>query len=316
MNQVSSLPNQTQIESITGFHIEPTNLCTLKCPGCARTRFIEQWPKHWENHSLTVDSIMKFLDIDISNKRISMCGNYGDPIYHPDLIEIVSQFKQRNAYVSIVTNGSYKKASWWEELVDLLDHEDKITFSVDGTPDNFTQYRINAEWESIHTAMQIASTAKCKTVWKYIPFSFNQSDIKPMELLSQQIGIDDFLVDPSDRFDDKTEYLKPDNNLLGNRFQSQQQWKQNSVIPEVNAKCQAGQQHYISAEGFYSPCCFIADHRFYYKNIFGKNKKQYNINDHTLTEILKSNSVIDFYQTLESNTGCQYNCPKITTHRN
>lgn len=297
-------------ELITGLHIEPTNICTLKCSGCARTRFIEQWPNHWTNQNLDIDALMKFLDIDLNGKNISMCGNYGDPIYHPDLIEMVSQFKHQKANISIVTNGSYKKAEWWEDLVRILDSGDKITFSVDGSPDNFTQYRVNADWNSIHIAMQIAASAKCKTIWKYIPFSFNQTDIDTVNLLSQQIGIDEFLIEPSDRFDERTEYLKPADDLLGARFQSQQDWKQYSVTPGIDAKCKTGREHYISADGFYTPCCFIADHRFYYKNMFGKNKKQYSINNSTLTKILETSPVIDFYQNLESNTGCQYNCPK------
>jgi len=298
---------------ISGFHIEPTNICSLKCPGCARTRFIEQWSNHWTNHSLDIDVLMKFLDIDLEGKHIVMCGNYGDPIYHPELIEMVSQFKQRKATISIVTNGSYKKAKWWESLVSILDDRDTIMFSVDGTPDNFTQYRINADWDSIYVAMQVAAAAKCKTVWKYIPFLFNQHDVNTVESLSQKIGIDKFLVEPSDRYDEKTEYLRPSNDLLGSRYSAQQSWKHHSVFSGINAKCKNNQEHYISADGFYSPCCFIADHRFYYKNIFGKNKKQYSIQDSTLTTILNTRSVIDFHQNLESNTGCQYNCPN-TTH--
>lgn len=316
MDTKLTLQNQTLLmnqpsDLITGLHIEPTNICTLKCSGCARTRFLDQWPSRWTNQNLNIDDLMKFLDIDLEEKDILMCGNYGDPIYHPDLIEMVSQFKQRKANISIVTNGSYKKAGWWESLTDLLDDQDKIIFSVDGTPDNFTQYRVNADWDSIHVAMQIASEANCKTSWKYIPFSFNQTDISAVELLSQQIGIDEFIVAPSDRYDEKTEHLRPVGNLLGTRYQAQQSWKQHSVTSGIDAKCKNNQEHYISADGFYTSCCYIADHRFYYKNMFGKNKKQYSINNSTLTAILKTKSVIDFYQNLENNTGCQYNCPKF-----
>ena len=80
---------------ITGFHIEPTNICTLKCEGCARTRFIDQWPQHWHNHSLDIDQLLNFLDVDLSTKTIKLCGNYGDPIYHPDFINFVKK-NQRN----------------------------------------------------------------------------------------------------------------------------------------------------------------------------------------------------------------------------
>jgi organic radical activating enzyme len=99
-----------------GLHIEPTNICTLKCPECSRTKFLDKWSNHWKNHSLDVDQLLNFLDIDLNQVPILLCGNYGDPIYHPDFINFVAKLKQKGAVLQIVTNGSYKKESWWEEL--------------------------------------------------------------------------------------------------------------------------------------------------------------------------------------------------------
>ena len=145
-----NLPIQSTSNAIVGFHIELTNICTLKCAGCARTMFIDQWPQHWRNHSLDIEQLLKFLDCDLQGKILTLCGNYGDPIYHPDFLNIVSKFKQRGAVVDIITNGSYKKQEWWHELGTLLTDQDSVAFSVDGIPDNFTQYRVNANWPSIH----------------------------------------------------------------------------------------------------------------------------------------------------------------------
>ena len=296
---------------IQALHIEPTNICTLKCAGCARTRFIQQWPQHWRNHSLDVEVLMQFLNIDLTNMPVTFCGNYGDPIYHPDFVSMVQKFKQRKAQVTIVTNGSYKKPEWWEELTSFLDKDDLIVFSVDGMPENFTQYRTNADWSSIQAAMTICTQAQCLTTWKFIPFSFNQNSIDQARTLSQQLGIDYFEISPSDRFDEQTEHLKPVNNLLGAKFNNQQSWKNHNRLDGVDAKCAAGDQHFITADGYYSPCCYVADHRFYYKTEFGKNKKAYNINDTSLAGILEQPAVIDFYQTLDSIPACQFNCPKI-----
>lgn len=295
---------------ITGFHIEPTNICTLKCAGCARTRFIDQWPQHWKNHSLDIGQLLKFIDIDLTNKRINLCGNYGDPIYHPEFVELVAKLKARGAVITITTNGSYKKQQWWEELVDVLTPIDTVTFSVDGVPTNFTQYRENADWESILVGMQVIAKASCNSVWKYIPFSFNQGNITEANDLCNQIGIKHFQVDPSDRFDEQTESLKPDTALLGNRYVAQVNWKYKSIEATVDAKCSQGREHFITAEGYYAPCCFLADHRFYYKTPFGKNKPQYDIRQQTLTQILQQSTTVEFYQTLDQHSGCQYNCPK------
>jgi hypothetical protein len=255
---------------------------------------------------------MQFLNIDLINMPVTFGGNYGDPIYHPNFVSMVQAFKQRKAQVIIVTNGSYKKPEWWQELTLFLDKNDLVVFSVDGIPENFTQYRTNADWSSIQAAMTICAQAQCSTAWKFIPFSFNQNSIDQARVLSQQLGIDHFEISPSDRFDKQTEHLKPVNNLLGERFNNQQSWTNGNGSVGVDAKCAAGDQHFVTAEGFYSPCCYMADHRFYYKNQFGKNKSEYDIRNTTLSAILEKSSVIDFYRTLDQHSGCQYNCPKAT----
>jgi hypothetical protein len=298
---------------IAGFHIEPTNICTLKCSGCARTRFIDQWPQHWHNHSLDVNHLLQFLDIDLSDKTINLCGNYGDPIYHPDFINFVKQLKETGVTLSITTNGSYKTKDWWQQLTELLTCKDNITFSVDGIPENFTQYRKNANWESIQIGMQTSVASQCKTTWSYIPFLFNENTIAQAKDLSLQLGIDDFVIRPSDRFDEKTIGLMPSAvGLVGEKFDSQQIWKKTKSVAGITPKCNNNNQHFITAEGFYSPCCYLADHRFYYKNQFGKNKSEYDIRNTTLSAILKKSSVIDFYHTLDQHSGCQFNCPSAT----
>ena len=132
--------------------------------------------------------------------------------------------------------------------------------------------------------------------------------------MASQLGMDRFVINPSDRFDEKTIQLLPKSaEFIGSRFDSQQQWKidQQKTIDNtsINPKCHSGDQHFITADGFYSPCCYLADHRFYYKTQFGKNKKQYDIRNSTLTELLAKTDVVAFNETLGQQSGCQYNCP-------
>lgn len=296
---------------ISGLHIEPTNICTLKCPGCSRTQFINQWPQHWKNHNLDLTALTNFLDIDLEGVVVKLCGNYGDPIYYPELLELVQWLKIKKTKIAITTNGSYKKQDWWQQLADLLDENDVVRFSIDGNPDNFVTYRENADWMSIKEGIEVISKSRCHTIWKYIPFSFNQDNIDEVKTLSQQLGIKQFHVEYSDRFDQNTQHLIPTKNLLGQRYDSQVQWKtDSSTSTVVDPKCASGAEHFITAEGFYTPCCYLADHRFYYKTPFGKQKTQYSILDHTMSEILNLETTIKFYQNLQQQPGCQFNCPK------
>lgn len=303
----------TSVSYPIGFHLEVTNMCTLECSGCARTRFIEQWPKHWKNHNLDYNDLTNFLDIDIEGVTFSLCGNYGDPIYHPDLYNIINILKSRGGIIEITTNGSYRKQHWWKKILSLLDSNDSITFSIDGIPENFTEYRKNADWKSIEVAIKECVKSDVKTIWKYIVFSYNENNVEDARKLSDAYGIDNFVLSYSDRFDEKTKHLIPsDNNQLGNRYTKQVEFKRD-IRSDIEPKCKSKKnEHFITATGHYSPCCYIADHRFYYKTQFGKNRKEYSIQDIKFSELMQSQNTIEFYSNIESSkpSPCQYNCPK------
>lgn len=299
------------IPAIKGLHIEPTNICVLKCPGCARTRFIDQWPQHWKNHCLDPDVLLRFLDIELQDLPITLCGNYGDPIYHPVFFDFIKKFKQRGAKLVIITNGSHRKSEWWQELVSELGHQDDIVFSIDGLPDNFTQYRVNADWPSLVTAIDVCARSSVSTTWKFIPFAFNQDSIAAARQLSEDLGVDRFMIDPSARFDERTEVFLPTEKLVSPLKIMQDDFKK-GVTKEVDPRCYQGDQHFISADGFYSPCCFVADHRFYYKTIFAKQRAAFDIREHRLSDVLTGSCTRVFFENLVTDPApvCQFSCPK------
>lgn len=297
---------------VKGFHIEPTNICTLKCAGCARTRFIQQWPAHWQNHNLDISDLLHFLDIDLKGIEVRFCGTYGDPIYHPDFIDMVSEIKKLGAKVSITTNGSHKKQHWWEDLCNKLTPDDRIQFSIDGLPDTFTQYRQNADWDSILVGIETCVKNNVATTWKFIPFRFNESQIQEARSLAAKLNMKDFLLDPSDRYDEKTYELQPVAvELLGKRKSDQTMFDQKQYRL-VDAKCYQGREHFISSSGHYIPCCYAADHRFYYKTPFGKRKPMYDIRSTKFSQLVQRSDVVEFYRDIVQTPPkvCQFNCPK------
>ncbi len=296
--------------SIQGIYLEPTNICTLKCSGCARTDFINQWPRAWRNHSIDPDHLMAFLDIDLDDVTVLLSGNYGDPIYHPEFLRLVHDLKRRGANLKITTNGSYKTQTWWADLVAQLTDQDMVIFSIDGVPENFAQYRENADWPSIMLGIQACVASSAQTVWKYIPFDFNQHTIDQARQLSQSLGFDSFYLDPSKRFDDSaTQALQPAADLVSAEYHDRVAWKQ-AVQGSVQPRCRTGQEHFVTADGYYTPCCYVADHRWLFKTDFGRDRGRYSIADHTLTQILSQPRVIEFYDNVESHAVCQFSCPK------
>lgn len=288
--------------TVQGFHIELTNICTLKCPECERTKLINQYPKFWQNHSITLQDLQNFLNIDLKGLHFLLCGQYGDPIYHPQCLEIVSWLKQQGASIMIHTNGSYKDSAWWHDLGKLLDGNDTVVFSIDGHPDNFTEYRVNADWPSIKTAIETLSNYDVKTQWKYIIFNYNENTVDSTMALAKNMGVNQFVKEYSDRFDD-VGTLKPNVQYIDPRF-----FTKDKISDNIKPRCTDGRQHYISADGYYMPCCHMGTKPVWFKTEFGQSKEQYCIRNFTFTELLTRTQ--SFYQTLSDKPLfiCQRTC--------
>lgn len=295
---------------ITGLHIEPTNKCTLKCSRCSRTEFIEKFPGSWRNKDLNLDDFKKFFDVE--NMFITLSGNYGDPIYYPDLIDFVKFLKDKKCAVSIHTNGSYQTKEFWNQLGSVLGSTDRVVFAIDGLPENFTTYRVNADWTSIKLGIDTLRDLPCKIIWQYILFSYNEDNVEQAQELSQQLGFDEFSVIQSSRFNHSEDPLVPTKGR-DTISVSKLNWQKDNKV-EIDPVCKhTPRQHYISAEGYYTPCCWSAEHRFFYKSTFWKNKDLYNIKNTTLTKLLSHETTINFYNSIETDRPeyCTFSCPKI-----
>lgn len=77
--------------------LEPTAKCNLHCDGCYRKN---------ENTHKSIEEIKSDLDVFTSMRNsdgVSIAG--GDPLTHPDIVEIVKEVKKRNQKPIINTNG-------------------------------------------------------------------------------------------------------------------------------------------------------------------------------------------------------------------
>lgn len=78
--------------------LEPTSKCNLYCEGCYR--------KNEKDGHKSLDEIKKDLDVFTSLRKsdgISIAG--GDPLTHPDILDIVAEIKRRDLKPIINTNG-------------------------------------------------------------------------------------------------------------------------------------------------------------------------------------------------------------------
>lgn len=176
------------------FELELTSKCTIKCPKCPRT--FQQDIKHlWDNGNIDYNKLITFLKTT-NAKMFNLTGAYGDALYHPHLVETIKAIKDMGGTVQFNTNGSYRKQEDWEEIGKVLDEDDLVEFSIDGTPDNFTEYRVNGDWKSIEIGIKSLAKYSVRLRWKYIIFKYNQSysDMKVAYDIAKDLGINQFVI--------------------------------------------------------------------------------------------------------------------------
>lgn len=185
------------------WHIEPSSICGLRCPRCPRAEV----PESLLNHQLDLD----FFKAQIGEstvaqmRKITFCGNDGDPIYCRDLVDICAWIKSVNPslHLVIVTNGSRRSPRWWQALGRILDFRDQIHWSLDGwDQDSNSQYRINSDWPSIQAGIQAFAKQNSDTyrVWAAIAFRFNQHHLIHMQDQARSLGMDLFQITKSTKF--------------------------------------------------------------------------------------------------------------------
>jgi len=312
------------------WHIELCSKCSLQCPRCSR----QEVPQGLTNNELTLEWFEKNFSKDLCNevKKITLCGDDGDPIYAKDMLAIIKYIKKQNSKIQfvIVTNGSYKTAAWWHELFTCLDQHDHIHFSIDGWDHASNNlYRINSDWKSIMTAVDIAGKYNLYKTWATIAFAFNEHKITNIQNIAKQKNFDVFQLTLSSKFGSvydsypKNDPLQPSNKYIARgRFVRQyvnlsgRKWndtvknihvqRYNDMLnsqDDIKALCNIGNKGlYINANGRFYPCCWTGLRYRHNKNLF--NNVDYR---RSLIEVINDTRWNELFESFELGT-CPQEC--------
>ena len=257
-------------------HIEPTSRCILACPGCPRTWFAGKFHHPFPKQDLDLDDFARFMDCD-SGAQVNdflLNGNHGDPIYYPRLVEMIQRFRDRKFRIS--TNGSHMPKKFWHVLAENLTIDDVIYFSIDGLEHDNHLYRRNSDWNSIMAGLDIMVKSPAKVIWKSIIFSYNQHEIAQMEQTARDRGAD-FFSETTGYFGDDS--LRPSDEKL---IRTDMLYKHSKDAIELDPKCKDFGSEFVSADGYYWPCCLISNVHVLHKTQLWREKDQWCIDNQTL----------------------------------
>lgn len=284
------------------YHIEVSSICPVKCPKCPR----QELPDTLVQSQLSLEFFKKNFTEEVlsSVTNISFCGDDGDPIYCKEFLLIIKYLKDINTELQllIVTNGSYQKIAWWEELSGILNKHDEVHFSLDGwDQESNEKYRIGSNWDSIITGITLLrQNTEVQLVWASIAFAFNHNHLDKMQDLASVLGFDEFQITKSTKWEQDDLFRPPEewvsntarfervNKTLTNKItihtnEAEEHFNKSKVYNDIRPLCHIGTKGlYINSQGDFFPCCWLGN-RYNHNNTWDN---KFNLYKQSLTTIL------------------------------
>ncbi|CAB4133727.1 COG0535 Predicted Fe-S oxidoreductases [uncultured Caudovirales phage] len=285
--------NLFNFDLIDEYQLEITTYCNAACPQCPRniqgSGINPYMPLVHLNRSVINDT---FSESHCKNiRQIFFCGSYGDPIMHPEFLDILRDFRRKNPtiWLYIHTNGGVHSEEYWSEIAKIMNGYGQIDFGFDGLEDTLHLYRRNVKYSVAMSNARAFIDAGGRAQWNFIVFKHNEHQVELARQLSKDYGFFNFLPRKTGRFYDHSDesefnkwpvmdktgaveyYLEPPVNLefrnpstqkievLKNLHGSFSEYLKNTPI-----KCDAlvGKKVAINAEGLVLPCNFF-NHNLY-----------------------------------------------------
>jgi molybdenum cofactor biosynthesis enzyme MoaA len=233
---------------------------------------------------MTLDFVKKFFTEDMLRnqvKRVTMCGDVGDPIYCKEYIDICRYIKNINPNIHIftITNGSHKKPEWWKELAQVLNEYDTINFSIDGyNNDTNNLYRVNSNFDSIINGIKSIRSVNQKVFlnWATIVFSFNQDHLTNIADQARLLNMDGLQLTKSTKFGSKYGGYGGENDALEPRTEfvsSSHRYERETINLSGRVQCNQeylayNQEKYVTIHKQYkndpiTPLCEIGNRGIY-----------------------------------------------------
>lgn len=278
---------------IREFQLEITSYCNAACPQCPRNENGQGINRRMPLCHMNRAVIDQTFTADICSQlhQIFFCGSYGDPIMHPEFLDILRDFRRKapTLWLYFHTNGGVHDPDYWVEVAHIMNGYGQIDFGIDGLEDTLHLYRKNVKYNKVIENAQAFIKAGGRAQWNFIVFKHNEHQVEQVEQLGKELGFFNVLIRKTGRFFNHrtveemsawpvgSEYLLEPPTKLEYRNQSmlflpdlKRQYKNiQEYFDTTEIKCDAmiGPKVAINAEGLVLPCNFfnhnLYDRRFY-----------------------------------------------------
>jgi MoaA/NifB/PqqE/SkfB family radical SAM enzyme len=189
---------------IDEYQLEITTYCNAACPQCPRNNNGSGVNPYLKLEHLSRKVIDSAFTADLCHRlrQVFFCGSYGDPIMHPEFLDILRDFRRKSPtlWLYIHTNGGAHSPEYWKDLAEIIGNHGQVDFNIDGLADTNWLYRRNTDFDKIISNAQAYINAGGRAVWNFIVFEHNQHQVESAQKLSKELGFCDFKYRATGRF--------------------------------------------------------------------------------------------------------------------
>lgn len=247
--------------SIKWLHVEASSNCNAWCPTCNRNDRGYGLAEGVYPQNLIPD-VFKFTLDNLPNlETIQFCGNLGDPIISPYILDLLDIAIPKVKKIQIHTNGSLRNVSWWSELAQQLKSiNHNVWFGLDGLSGVHEIYRQGTDFDKIIANATSFINAGGIATWQFIPYAHNEHQIVECLKLSKQLGFKHFKLAKLHRIEYEAKHYKTGAPFL---LAPPSTTKKLIRVPKLynsvdinNCMHFSYPSIYLSSSGKYSVCCY------------------------------------------------------------
>jgi len=198
--QIEEKANSISIDrspaSLARLYVEPTNLCNLDCQICMRNVWDEPLGK------MSADTFSRIIEAlkDFSPMPLVFFGGFGEPLAHPDILDMISAAKRTGAKVEMITNGTLLSETVSQRLIDT--GMDRLWVSIDGaTPESYEDVRLGdalpqviANLTRLRELRHLSEFRSPQIGIAFVAMKRNIADLPEVVKLGKRLGADQFSI--------------------------------------------------------------------------------------------------------------------------
>jgi hypothetical protein len=268
--------------------------------GCSRFKDFYHPHKHFQNGlHLDPEVLFKGLQETPDLHFILFCGNYGDPIFHPELHSIIQRIRLEypNLRVLMHTNAAAHSMNYWQKLASLFSQNNSyVKFSIDGLKKGHELFRRGTQWEKAIENAQSFIDAGGNAIWQMIEFDHNRHEAQACKDLAEEMGFKKFQL-RRNNYPGLDQHIQtaPNASSISNQGAEKStsaelvSWHQShlaqSQTTRIDCKAKSRNNLYLDVHGHVWPCCWVGGLPYRPEDSLREHFKQAFVAENTLDDL-------------------------------